>query len=225
MADVSQNDDPFHRDPVTRKVIIFNGPPGAGKDFASDAVRSYIQINAPWMKPTHIKFSEPLKRAAHALYAAFHSWDYYDSKDGRPQKGASNGDFLGLSPREAYIEMFNKLAELHDSRALGFIMRKRMVRSNFNSVFVMSDGGRVDDLRPVIDLVGERNVLIIEIHTVGANWDGDNRTYIGNNVLADYPNVTVMKLPNTIGDREDRDIFRMLCQGAVKKFLNIEEKV
>lgn len=224
MADATQKDNPMHRDPERRKVIIFNGPPGSGKDTGSEALRSFVQIHAPYLKPTHMKFSEPLKRAAHALYAVFHNWDYYDTKEGAPYKNMSSGDFLGLSPREAYIEMFRKLAELHDERALGFVMRKRIVRNNFNSVVICSDGGRLADLEPVINLVGQRNILVVEVHATGITWDRDIRHYIGAEVQEKFPHVQVIKLPNTIGTREDKELFKMLCQGVAKKFLGIEER-
>lgn len=205
-----------------QKIIVFNGPPDCGKDTASDAVRSYIQIHATWMRPTHMKFAEPLKQGAHALYSAFHNYDYYDN-DGRREKNNPSGDFLGLSPRQAYIEMFNALERLHGPEALGYIMRKRLVRNSFNSVVVCSDGGRLGDLAPVIEHVGQKNVLIVEIHATGVT-EWDNRCYIGDDVQAMYPDVTVKKIPNKIGGRSDREIFRMLCQGVAKNWLDITEK-
>ena len=205
-----------------QKIIIFNGPPDSGKDFASEAVRSFVQIHAPWMKPTHMKFSEPLKKGAHYLYAAFHGWDYYDG-DGRRDKNNPTGDFLGLSPRQAYIEMFNALERLHGPEALGYIARKRIVRNSFNGVVVFSDGGRLPDLAPLIEHVGEKNVLVVELHpTPVGEWD--NRKYVGDEVQAKYPKVTVKKIPNKIGGRSDKEIFKMLCQGVAKNWLDIEER-
>ena len=208
-----------------QKLIVFNGPPDCGKDTASDAVRSYIQIHATWMKPIHMKFSEPLKQGAHALYSAFHNYDFYD-KDGRHDKNAPSGDFLGLTPRQAYIEMFNALERLHGPEVLGYIMRKRLVRNSFHSVVVCSDGGRMGDLSPVIAHVGEHNVLIVEIHATGVTFEThkDIRSYIGDEVKAKFPGVTVKRIPNKIGDRSDREIFRMLCQGVAKNWLDITEK-
>jgi len=177
------------------------------------------------MKPTHMKFSEPLKKGAHALYSAFHGWEFYD-EDGRKDKNNPTGDFLGLSPRQAYIEMFNALEKLHGPEALGYIMRKRIVRNSFAGVVVCSDGGRLADLVPIIEHVGEKNVLIVEIHATGVTFDTHNdiRYYVGEEVLEKYPKVTVKKLPNRIGGRSDKEIFKILCQGVVKVWLDIEEK-
>jgi len=206
-----------------KKIIIFNGPPNCGKDFASNAVLSYVRINANWWNPVHMKFSEPLKKGAHALYGSFHSWDYYDG-DGRDEKNTPTGDFLGLSPRQAYIEMFNALERLHGPEALGYIMRKRIVRNHHATVVVCSDGGRLADLSPIIDFFGQDSVLVVEIHATGVELTWDNRMYVGDEVQAKYPDVTVKRIPNKIGGRADKDLFKILCQGTAKNWLKIEEK-
>jgi hypothetical protein len=63
---------------VRKYVIAFNGPPRAGKDTASGAVCAVIRDRANWMQVRHMKMSDPLKKGAHALFAAFHSPDFYD---------------------------------------------------------------------------------------------------------------------------------------------------
>lgn len=218
-------DDPFKRkEPDWRKLIVFNGPPGVGKDTAAEAVRSFVSINAQYLRPRHMKFAEPLKKAAHALYAAHHGWEYYDSHEGRSQKGLANGDFLGLSPRQAYIEMHQKiLKELHGPEALGFILKKRMIREH-SQFYVLSDSGFIEELAPIIDWIGQRGTMIVELHAAGKDFTGDSRGYIGDAVAAKYPKVTVKKLTNPIGDRDDLALFKILCQGLAKNFLGIEEK-
>jgi len=171
-----------------------------------------------------MKFSEPLKKGAHALYDSFHSWDYYDGA-GEAEKNIPGGDFFGLTPRQAYIEMFNTLERLHGPEALGYIMRRRIVRNSTHGVVVCSDGGRVPDLVPIIDFFGEESLLITEIHATGVAFEDHNdiRAYVGDDIKAKYPKVTVKKIPNKIGGRSDKDLFKILCQGVVKNFLEIEE--
>jgi hypothetical protein len=215
----------LHKQPEWRKFIVINGPPDSGKDTAANFIVSFIRRNAAHLCPMHIKFSEPLKKSAHALFDVFHNWDYYDSKEGRSQKNLANGDFLGLSPREAYIAMHQKiLDEMFGPEALGFIMRKRIVRHNSVQVFISSDGGFVDELEPIINLLGQRSVLLIELHAVGKTFEGDNRNYCGEEAKKRWPKITLVRLPNTIGSADDKDLFRILCEGTAKKFLQIEEK-
>lgn len=218
-------DNPFRKEPDWRKLIVFNGPPESGKDTAAETVRSFVQVNAPYMMPRHMKFAEPLKKAAHSLYGAFHSWDFYDSREGRDQKNVPNGDFLGLSPREAYIAMHQEyLDKMHGPKSLGFILKKRMIRENSTQLFVLSDSGFVDELEPIIDLIGQRGTMIVELHAVGCSYEGDSRNYIGDTAQKRWPMISVKKLSNVIGTKDDLAMFKMLCQGLTKNFLRIEEK-
>lgn len=217
--------DPLHKPPSWRKIVYFNGPPQVGKTFGAEAMRSFVQINATWMRPRHLDAAEPLKKAAHALYSVFNNWDYYDTKDGAPLKGLACGDFLGLSPREAYIALSEEYLKVkHGDEVLGHILRKRIVRENTSQFFVVSNCSFVPELRPVIDLFGQRNVMVIEVHAAGKDFKDDSRGYVGEQVKKLYPHVQVKKLVNVIGDQEDKEFYKMLCEGLVKNFLNIEEK-
>lgn len=217
--------DPLHKPPEFRKVVFFNGPPRCGKSFGADCMRSFVQINAVYMQPRTLDFAEPLKKAAHALFDAFHSWDYYDTKEGMAQKSLACGDFLGMSPREAYISLSEDyLKPKFGEEALGYILRKRIVRYNGTNFFAVSNCGFLPELSPIVDLVGQRNVMIVEVHSAHRTFDEDSRGYVGDAAKAEWPHITVKKLPNVIGGAEDRDFFKMLCQGLVKGFLKIEEK-
>lgn len=218
-------ENPFDKTVLNRKIILFNGPPRCGKSLGADYVASFIRRNAPYMHPCILDFAEPLKRAAHALYCAFHRWDYYDTKEGASQKGLASGDFLGLSPREAYIALSEEyLKEKHGVEVLGFLMKKRICREKWSQTAVIPNCGFIDELKPLIDLVGQRNILIIEVHAAGKTFEGDSRRYVGDEVKERWPHITTVRLPNVFGGKEDKDFFRILCEGTVKKFLKIEEK-
>lgn len=222
---MSTNVDPLHKPPEWRKIIYFNGPPQVGKSYGADAMRSFVQINAPYLQPRHLDQAEPLKKAAHALFDAFHSWDYYDTREGAPLKSQGCGDFLGMSPREAYISMSEEyLKPKFGDAALGFLLRKRVVRYNGTQFFVVSNCGFVPELEPIIDLFGQRNVMILEVHSAGRDFSNDSRGYVGDQVKNLYPHVHVKKLPNVIGTQEDKEFFKMMCEGIVKNFLKIEER-
>lgn len=214
----------LRKSPDHRRIIMFNGPPQSGKSFGAHCVRMFILRNAAWMQPRLLDMAEPLKKAAHALYCAFHSWDYYDSKDGEAAKGLASGDFLGLSPREAYIEMFLDLERRHGSEVLGFLMKKRMLREAGTVAFILHNMGRLADMVPLVDFAGQRGILLIEVHTQDRTFEGDIRGYIGNEAKEQWPHINVVKLPNVIGTQADKDLYRILCEGTAKKFLKIEEK-
>lgn len=221
----TKEDEYLRKAPEWRKIILFNGPPRCGKSYGSDCVMSFVRRNAAWTNPRLIDAAEPLKKAAHALYCSFHSWDYYDSKDGAHLKSLASGDFLGLSPREAYIAMSETLLKpLHGPEVLGFIMRKRITRESSSKIFVCPNSSFVPELKPLIDLFGQRNVMIIEVHAADKTFEGDSRGYVGDKAKELYPHMHLVKLPNVFGSPDDKELFKVLCEGAAKKFLKIEEK-
>lgn len=210
---------------VRKYVIAFNGPPRAGKDTASGAVCAVIRDRATWLQVRHMKMSDPLKKSAHALFAAFHSPDFYDLPENIQQKDLPCGDFLGLSPREVYISLHEEyLKKQFGAGAIGFINRKIMTRMHGARVFVFSDGGFVDEWLPIIEYVGEENFMLVEVHSATKDFSNDSRGYIGDELKALFPKIKLVKLNNTIGDGQDRELFRVLAQGAAVNFLRHEMK-
>lgn len=208
---------------VDKKVILFNGPPGVGKDTAALAVCGYVSTHAQWMRPRHLKIAEPLKKATHAAYDVFHTWEYYGSLNGSKEKDVPCAEFLGLSPRQAYIGMSDAMKAQHGDEVFGFIMRKRILKAQGSQLIVISDCGFAEELDPIVRLVGQRNVLLVELHAVDRTFAGDSRGYVAAALQEKYPKLTVRRIQNYFGNEEEKQIFRILCQGAAKSFLQIEE--
>jgi hypothetical protein len=208
-----------------RKVIIFNGPPGSGKDTGALIVYNYLMIHAEYLRPRHITFMEPVKRAAHSLYN-IHEWppNYFDQPyfpERHKQKDVPHGEFFGLTPREAYTHVADCAKGKHGDEFLGFVMRRRMRQSSGCMVFIISDCGFIEELAPVVRLVGESNVLFIELVAAGKNYDNDVREDLRVDVAARFPKVKIQRIMN---DFDDKELFRIYCHGAVKAFLDIQEK-
>jgi hypothetical protein len=213
------------QDTLKRYVIAFNGPPHAGKDTASNAVCKVVRERAPWMQVRHVKMSEPLKKSVHTLFCAFHSPDFYDLPENAAQKDLPCGDFFGLTPREAYIAMSEELLKkIAGPAALGYLARKQMSRMSGARIFVFSDGGFVDEWQPIIDYVGEENIMVVEIHAADKSFVNDSRGYIGDELKVRFPKLRLVKLNNTFGGEEDREMFKVFAQGAAINFLRHEMK-
>lgn len=220
----TKEQDPWQKSIDSRKIILFNGPSRCGKSLGSAFVANFVRAHTNEKIET-FDFAEPLKKAAHALFCAFHGWSYYDTREGESQKGMASGDFLGMSPREAYISLSEEyLKPKFGPDALGFLMKKRIARSKWSRIVIIPNCGFIPELKPLIDLVGQRNVLIIEVHAANKTFEGDSRRYVGDEAKELWPHISVMKIPNVFGDQGDRDFYKMLCEGAVKKFLKIKEE-
>ncbi len=206
---------------VDKKVILFNGPPGVGKDTASWAVSGYLSREAPYLNCRKLKMAEPIKKATHAAFDVFHSWDYYDSEKGAKEKEIPSIDFFGATPRAAYIEVATMFRQSHGAEFFGFVMRKRILKAQGCQVVLIDDCGFVDEMEPVIRLVTEKNVMIVELHAQGKDFSSDSRGYIGDELKKKYPKITLRKITNHFGNAEEREIFRVLCQGAAQSFLKL----
>lgn len=208
-----------------KKVILFNGPPGVGKDTAVRTAITYLFTHAPYLNAKHMKFAEALKKATHALFGVDHwNWDHFDKPENAPYKDVPCGEFFGMSPREAYISMSEDYAKPKiDPLFFGWIARRKIGVSNSNC-FLFSDSGFVDELDPIVRYVTPESMLLVELYAKDKSFKSDSRGYIGDEVKKRWPGITVRKITNEFGDAQDLELFRMYCKGAVKSFLDIEER-
>lgn len=209
-----------------RYVIVLNGPPGSGKDFAVSKIVPYINFNYKWLQAKHIKLAEPLKDATHKLHGIVLGPDYFEGD----AKNKPTHMFSGMSPRQAYISMSEDYAKpKFGNDFFGRTAVRRMNAMTAFNCFVFSDCGFVDEIMPIIDMVGVKRLLIIEI-TASRNGEvltfaGDSRDYIAAPLRmrlreergqGQADKLNVMSLPNDF----DPEIFPMLLHGAAKKFFD-----
>lgn len=156
----------------TCPVIFLNGPPRCGKDtLAGHIVRAMPGFRL-------CKFAKVLKERTHALY-------------GKPDlphdafeevKDIPNEIFLGLSPREAYINVSERLMKpLHGNDVWGKILLNGMLEQYSPALgYVISDSGFEEEALPIIDRFGAENCLLIRIAAPkrGCTFMGDSRSYI-----------------------------------------------
>lgn len=207
-----------------RKVIFINGPPGVGKDTAAGAIMVFIHRNASWTNPRHLKIADPIKRATHILFGVAHlNNDYYDAPSERKKKEIPTNDFFGYTPRHAYIEVATMVREKIGVDHFGWLARREMFKCQSTQVYVFSDCGFADELGPIVDAVGAKNVLVLELSSTGLDFSKDSRSYVGSALQEKYPEITVRRLVNDMGDTQDKELFKVYCMGIAKSFLKIED--
>jgi hypothetical protein len=210
----------------SRYAIVLNGPPGSGKDFAAKLLVPFINQEYPWVQARHMKFAKPLKEAVHKLLAIPHSPEEMegDKKDEKTRL------FYGMSPREAYIAMSEDFAKKHfGTDVFGRLAVRQMQFAANTNCAVFSDGGFVEELLPVIDFVGIKHFLIIEISASRngkvLTFANDSRDYVAASLRmklhdergpATASKLNVISIPNDF----DREIFTLLATGAAKKFFD-----
>lgn len=179
---------------MAASIVFLNGPPGCGKDTAANAL--VTAFNA-----FHYKMSYPLKAAIPAFLGMKHE---------ELEKVKDQPTMFGPTYRQMQIAMSEQFAKPLMGKAIfGHIavmnMRKHM---SVDRVMVISDCGFVDEIIPIVDWVGHRNCLIVQIRRDGHDFTNDSRSYI------DYNGVTVQELYN----KHDLEGFKAQIVRAVERW-------
>ncbi len=155
-------------------VIFLNGPPGCGKDYAGHELFPAICV----------KFAGILKERTHALY------DLRNALTGKPYahshyedvKDEPTDDFLGLTPREAYIAVSETyMKPTHGIDVFGKLLLASLTSNPFMSespVFAITDSGFREEAEVIVEHFGAENCYLIRIHAKGLDFSGDSRGYI-----------------------------------------------
>lgn len=156
-------------------LILLNGPPGSGKDYAADII-----AEAPDLTVSKYKFSEPLKEAACAIL---------EISRVELEAGKNKVDPLfGVTLRQIQIDISEKwMKPCYGKDIFGRIALSRMseeIQWNDENeedqpdCFVISDSGFDTEAKVLLQLFGSENVLLIRLSREGKTFFGDSRSYI-----------------------------------------------
>jgi hypothetical protein len=171
------------------KVLFLNGPPRCGKDTVGEMLSLFSSTVRV------VKFAHLLKVATHALFAALQdrlpftcaerpdpdaygkilASGYYESSKDRP-----HADFMGQTPREAYIAVSEMLCKpFLGPHIFGHLLAARMQRQDRpDTVWVVTDCGFAEELRPILNLYDPDKCVLVRITRQGCTFAGDSRRYI-----------------------------------------------
>lgn len=171
------------------RVILLNGPPESGKDTAAEMLKDELGWPA-WVE----KFARPVKEGCHGLFGIVDEVGRVLRHDAFEKvKNEPNYEFMGMSPRQAYIwyseevmkpkfgqaifgnmaviNMLKKLNEFRESVRRGVVV-------DSTPYFLISDSGFQSETDPVVTAFGACNVLLIRLYRDGKTFASDSRSYI-----------------------------------------------
>ena len=193
------------------KVIIFNGPPSSGKDLFASILYKYMVTNE-----AHHNFANRLtfKKTLIDLTQKYYQISSYEWSERYNEAGLKEigWDKLGgLSQREALIDMSeNKIKPMLGNdflgKALAFDVRKSGP-AYYNTYYLVSDGGFKEELQPIIDKVGEDNVIVLRLHRDGYDFSGDSRGYIEDDW---FPNIRIYDIESGEQNKTFKEIMNYL---------------
>lgn len=191
---------------MTKKAIIFNAPPSAGKDIAAEYIVSYL--NNKGVAAYHKEVKENLFKAVKSAYGVEDDeWCYLYERE---RKELPNPKFMIYdephSPRNAMIHMSeNVLKPLFGKDVFGIMAAKSLE----NGVNVFSDGGFTEEVQCILDEVGKDNFMLIHVVRDGCSFEGDSRDYVEG-----FPNTV------TINNNSTLENYLEFCKDLVEVFIN-----
>lgn len=161
-------------------VIIFNGPPGSGKDHACEYLSELIE------NCHHEEFKRHLFKCTKILFN-IDSQEFDELYKDRETKEKPTCKLRGMSPREAMIFTSEEVIKPKFGKDYFGLCAAENLEYGLN---VFSDGGFEDELVPVYQEC-DGNMLIVQIHREGFDFSNDSRNYID-----EFLDVPVLKLFN-----------------------------
>ena len=185
-------------------VILFNGPPRAGKD---TAVAAY-EARGRRFNIEKRKFAESVKTGTHAIFGLFNERGQpYPAATFESVKNEPRDEFWGMSPRQAYIWYSEEVMKpKFGSGIFGRIEAKNLVPGR---IHLFSDSGFATEAEEVAKVAGRKNMFLVRLYREGCTFDKDSRSYIS------VPGVDSVDLTN-----DGTDEFHDVVAGVVDTWLN-----
>ena len=164
------------------KVVLLNGPPDSGKDTIAEHLCSTSR------KFVHKEFKEKLFELVKVIYSVSDQRfaELYIEKETPCE------EYHGISPRQAMIKVSEEVIKpIYGHRYFGDQAARSLIEGKVN---IFSDSGFVDEAESLIDEIGKKNILLVQISGRG-NFNNDSRNYLPESL---FTNVSVVNNTSTL---------------------------
>lgn len=160
-------------------VVIFNGPPGCGKDAACLFYKN--------MGYKHLSFKEELFKETFKFFGVSKEWFMKGYEDRSvKEKPVPELRISGkmLSRRDAMIYVSEKYIKVKYGK--DFFGQKLAKQMTADGLFCVSDGGFQEELSPIINKFGAESITIIQLTREGCDFSSDSRRYFNGNLIEEF---------------------------------------
>lgn len=163
---------------MTNHIILFNGPPGSGKDLAAYIISR--KGNKDKYEIIQEKYAFAIKAAVHAMFGLNYDIDYGGDLEDDKEKILPS---LGVSYRQALIN----LSESHMKPSYGIDVFGKLLVSRVReqtghgapTIVTISDAGFYDESAYAIQALADSFTFTgIRLYRDGCSFVGDSRSYV-----------------------------------------------
>lgn len=156
-------------------IIIFNGPPGSGKDEAA----SYFKRRGF----KHLSFKYVLFKETISFFGVDEEW-FMNGYNDRSVKERPEEFLEGMSRREAMIYVSEVITKPALGKDIFGVYVANEVEDGMN--YAISDGGFEEELVPLINRVGTQNIVLVQLTRDGCDYSSDSRRYFNGRLEKEY---------------------------------------
>lgn len=153
---------------LSGKVVLLNAPPNTGKDLAAKVLTEMTGAQ-------HCEFKNTLHNIAMAI-TGLKREEYFAIYNDRELKEKPHPLFLGKSPREMLIWISESVCK--PEFGVDYFGKPAAAALDLECGNVFSDSGFPDEVFPLADRVGAKNIYVVRFTRNGADFGADSRNYL-----------------------------------------------
>lgn len=193
-------------------IIVFNGPPGSGKDEAADLYKEQFGFKS-------LSFKYQLFKKTIEHFEVDKDW-FMEGYDNREIKERKEPALNNMSRREALIHTSEDIIKPKFGKQ--FFGKCVAEEIDPNKNYAISDSGFVEELYPIVEKVGAENVVLVQLTRQGHDFSSDSRRYVQGNLVKEYAinGITDINEQHILPNDMNIKTYRIHNNGSLRSFHN-----
>ena len=152
-------------------IVLFNGPPGSGKDDACGELVKY--------KFTHLSFAHELLKSVVDYFNVDWHWFMEGYADRDIKENKVEYELGHRTRRQAMIYVAEEVIKPLYGKDYYAKQVVAQIQKDPTKNYCISDLGYEEELRAIVDAFGEEEVVVVQLERKGCTFKNDERKWIG----------------------------------------------
>lgn len=190
-------------------IIIFNGPPGTGKDEVCLFLKNKLDF-------THIEFKDALFDETCKHFNVSKEW-FMSGYSDRSIKERKESILENRSRRDALIHVSEDIIKPNYGKDYFGVKVVEKIKDGVDYCF--SDGGFKEEILPIINIVGTKKICLVQLTREGCDFSTDSRRYLNGNLVEEFvlDKKTDINKSHILPDKFSIRTYRIHNNGSVKQ--------